>query len=93
MSDTGLDLEARRRRIRFRAGHRGLRELDILMGGFARAEGGAFDADEVVAFERLLDVPDQTLLAWLMGDAPDPDFDTPMFRRLLSFARTREGQG
>lgn len=82
-----LDLDARRRRIRYRAWHRGLRELELLLGPFSDAHSATLDHTEVVAFEALLEVDDQTVLGWLMGDAPpDPAHDTPLFRRMRASA-------
>ena len=68
MSDvTDLDLDARRRRIRYRAWHRGLRELELLLGRFVEDGAQTLDAADIAAFEALLDVDDQTVLGWLMG--------------------------
>ncbi len=85
-----LDIETRRRRLRFRAWHRGIRETDIIMGRFADAESDAFSADDIDAFERLLDIPDHDMLAWVTGAIPVPDEDlTPMLARILAFHGTR----
>lgn len=82
-----LDLDARRRRIRYRAWHRGLRELELLLGPFADAESATLDETDVTAFEALLEADDQTVLGWLMGDAPpDAAYDTPLFRRMRASA-------
>ena len=35
-----LELDARQRRILFRSWHRGMREMDLLLGRFANAEIG-----------------------------------------------------
>lgn len=80
------DLETRRRRIKFRAWHRGMREMDLLLGPFVDAELASFDAQDVADFEALLDVPDQTAFQWMLGtSAPDPAHDTPVWRRLTAF--------
>ena len=80
------DLDARRRRIKFRAWHRGLREVDLLLGRFVDAKLGTLDESDIAAFEALLDVPDQELLGWLMGyGPPDLQHDTPLWQRLRTF--------
>jgi antitoxin CptB len=80
------DTEIRRRRLRFRAWHRGIREMDLLMGGFADAQLTRLDDDELTAFEALLEVPDHDVLAWLTDQAPlPPGQDTPFFRKLKRF--------
>lgn len=38
ISRTSADLDPRRRRILFRAWHRGIREMDLILGQFAEAE-------------------------------------------------------
>src|SRR5579863_2210326 len=81
VSSAGLD--ARRRRILFRAWRRGLREMDLVMGHFADQEIAGMSEADLSAFERLLDVPDPDLLAWIMGEAPIPrEYDTPVLERL-----------
>jgi antitoxin CptB len=84
-----LDIGARRRRLRFRAWHRGMREVDLLLGRFADAVIEDLDETELAGFEALLDVPDPDVLAWITGElAVPPDDDTPLLRRLLSFHGT-----
>ena len=84
ISSEGLD--ARRRRLLFRAWHRGMREVDLITGRFADAHIAGLSAAEVDAFERLMDVPEPDLLAWVMGAAAiPPEHDTALFRRICAF--------
>ena len=86
ISSVGLD--ARRRRLLFRAWHRGMREVDLITGRFADAHIGTLGEAEVADFERLMDVPEPDLLNWVMGAAETPkDYDTALFRRLCAFHR------
>ena len=86
ISSEGLD--ARRRRLLFRAWHRGMREVDLITGRFADAHLGTLSDREVTEFERLMDVPEPDLLNWVMGAAEIPAaYDTPLFRRLCAFHR------
>jgi len=81
LSSAGLD--ARRRRILFRAWRRGMREMDLVMGQFADAQLPGLSEAELDQFERLLDAPDPSVLAWITGEEPVPaDHDTPLFGRL-----------
>ena len=83
---TGADLDVRRRKILFRAWHRGTREMDLLMGRFADAALAGMSKVELDEFERLIDAPDPDLFSWIMGEADAPaDYDTPLFRRLKDF--------
>ena len=80
------DLAVRRKRVRFRAWHRGMREVDLLLGRFADAHLAELGADELSAFEALLDVPDQDVLAWLTGAGEPPDGPAvPVLGRVYAF--------
>ena len=81
LSSAGLD--ARRRRILFRAWRRGIREMDLVMGEFADARLPAMSDAELDAFEWLLDAPDPAALAWITGEEPVPaEHNTPLFAQL-----------
>ena len=88
-SSEGLD--ERRRRLLFRSWHRGTREMDLIMGRFADANIGALTETELGDFERLTDVPEPELYAWITGDRPvPPEHDTALFGRLRDFARNTQ---
>ena len=55
------DVESRRRRAAFRAIHRGSKEMDWLVGRFAQARLADMPLETLVAFERLLLLPDPNL--------------------------------
>ncbi len=83
---TSAALDPRRRKILFRAWHRGMRENDLIMGGFADAHIGELSEAELDEFERLIEVLDRDLLSWITGEAQVPEnYDTPVFRRLKAF--------
>lgn len=81
----GLSLDARRRRIRFRAWHRGTREMDMVLGPFADAELDGLDEETVGELERLMALPDRDLFTWFSTGAVPPEQDTPIFRRIKAF--------
>lgn len=83
----------RRRRILFRATHRGTYENDILIGGFVRARLAAFTPDELDALEAVMDLPDAMLADWLTGRQPvPPEMDGPMLRAMVKAAEDGEGR-
>ena len=82
------DLDIRRKRLIYRANHRGTKEMDILVGGFANAALGRLSAEELDQFERLLDVPDQDLYGMIVADAPvPPALDHTVMRAIIAFSR------
>jgi antitoxin CptB len=91
-SSEGLDL--RRRKLLFRSWHRGMREMDLIMGGFGDAKVEHLSERELTEFERLIDVPDRDLLAWITGEeAVPPEFDSALFRDLRDFRLSAGGGG
>lgn len=86
MVRSSLGLDERRRRLLYRSWHRGTREMDLIMGRFADAALGELTDTEVAELERLAEVPDPELYAWLTGARHVPDdYDLAVFRRLRDF--------
>ena len=78
--------KTQRKKLHYRAWHRGVREMDLLLGGFADAWLPRLDAGEMAQFEALLSIDDATLYDWLRGRAPvPPTARSPILRRLLTF--------
>jgi antitoxin CptB len=90
MTDTVRDPDSphpdlRRRRLLFRATHRGTHELDLLIGGFVSSRLAAFSVEELTAIERLLDLPEPDLAEWLTRrQAVPPEHDHPMLRAMIA---------
>lgn len=70
-------LDSRRRRLLFRATHRGTTETDRLVGGFVEPRLASFDEATLSALEALMELPDVDLADWLTGRRPIPD-DLPV---------------
>ena len=80
-------LDARRRRLLFRATHRGTHETDLLVGGFVAPRVASMSDAELDSVEEILELPDVGLADWLTGRAPiPPAVDTPMLRRIRAAA-------
>jgi antitoxin CptB len=78
-------LDTRRRRLLFRATHRGTHENDLMIGGFVRANLAAFGAEDFDELEALLDLSDTDLADWLTGRRPIPDDSPSMLRRIRAY--------
>lgn len=80
----------RLRRLRYRAWHRGTREMDLILGPYADARLSTMNAKELDRFEALLEEVDTDLFDWLMGNEPTPpDADHLLLSDLLAFKLTR----
>src|ERR1700732_4444588 len=81
-----LSLDARQRRILFRSWHRGMREMDLVLGRFADAEIGSLCDSELDDYELLLEARDRDVFSWLTGEAEIPSlYDTPVLRKIRAF--------
>ena len=79
-------LDPRRRRARFRAWHRGMREMDIILGGFADARTDGMADHDLADFEALMEIPDPTLFDWIAGRAePAPQYRTALLAAIVAF--------
>ncbi|HSV04309.1 MAG TPA: succinate dehydrogenase assembly factor 2 [Phenylobacterium sp.] len=80
------DKDARLKKLRFRAWRRGFREADLILGPFADRHVPNFSEAELGWFERLLEVPDPDLYAWIVGRAEPPaEFCGPIMDRIRAF--------
>jgi antitoxin CptB len=77
--DATDDLSARKRRLAFRASHRGTKEADLMIGGFVERNLESFTADDILWFEQLLEETDVDIMSWVTRSktAPEP-YNTPM---------------
>jgi antitoxin CptB len=84
--DAGEDIAIRRRRLRYRAWHRGTREMDLVLGPFADAHLDTYDNPELDRLEALMDEEDTDLLKWVMGQEPvPPDTDAELLGRIIDY--------
>ncbi|WP_448582529.1 FAD assembly factor SdhE [Thermaurantiacus sp.] len=80
---TEAPLEFRLKRAWWRATHRGTKEADLLIGGFAARYLDGMTSAELAWFEALLEEQDVDILAWAFGTAEPPAaLAGPMFERL-----------
>ena len=78
-----MDRKDRLNRLRFRSHHRGVREADLMIGGYFDRWHEAWSDAEMSWFEALLEEQDIDILAWAMGSAAVPArWQGEMMRRL-----------
>jgi len=83
---SGETRDPRLKKILFRCWHRGMKEMDLLLGGFAEAEIDRLSEEELRELEHLLTAHDQDLYAWMTGRKPLPqEWDGPLYRRIIAY--------
>ncbi len=84
-------LDIRRRRLLYRANHRGTYENDLLIGGYVSRHIGTMTESQMDALEEVMELPDADLADWLTGRRAIPaDRDTPTLRAIRAFALAPE---
>lgn len=84
------DIAIRRRRMRYRAWHRGTREMDMVLGHFADARLENYDSAQLDRLEKLMDEQDTDLLKWVMKqEAPPAEVDAELVVELRQFQAER----
>ena len=79
-------IDARRKRLLYRANYRGFKEADILLGGFAKANVETLSNEAIGQFEALLANKDHDIYDWITGKHPAPaEFDTPVLEMIRAF--------
>ena len=84
MEHQTTELDALRRRLLWRATHRGLKELDLVLGGFAKDHVALLSRAELDEFSEIVALADTDLFAWLMRERPAPVERLPLLTRVLA---------
>ena len=74
--------ETRLKRLRLRSWRRGIKEMDLILGGFADNGLADLDAPALDAYEALLEENDWDLYYWVTGARETPDEHRPMIETL-----------
>ena len=74
--------QTRIKRLRMRSWRRGIKEMDLILGGFADAELAGLDGAMLDAYERLLEENDWDLYYWVTGARETPDEHRALIGRL-----------
>ncbi|WP_435642099.1 succinate dehydrogenase assembly factor 2 [Micavibrio aeruginosavorus] len=73
-----------RRRLMYQSDHRGTKEMDIILGRFARAYVQGFTESELADYAGVLQLNDVDLYNWVTGQATPPaNVMTPVLQKLI----------
>ncbi len=79
-------MDDRRKKLRFRSWHRGMKEVDLILGRFADVHLPKMSNEELDQFEDLLACNDQSLYEWFNGKSSLPQkYDNDIMRLLMNF--------
>ncbi len=80
-------MDTRTKRMRFRAWHRGFKEMDLILGSFADRRLETLNAEELDQFEAILAEEDGPLYHWITGKVEMPSaFETPIMAEICDFS-------
>lgn len=86
----GEDIAMRRKRLRYRAWHRGTKEMDLILGPFADAHVDGYDTAQLDRLEALMNEEDPPLLTWVMGQVTPPEHvDTAFLAEVVADHQAR----
>jgi antitoxin CptB len=63
------------KKLLYRSNHRGTKEMDLLIGGFANENLNKLNPDELKEFELLLNFTDKELSTWLVDNKKNIDLE------------------
>ena len=63
------------KKLLYRSNHRGTKEMDLLIGGFANQNLNKLNSDELKEFELLLNFTDKELSSWLVDNKKNIDLE------------------
>ena len=86
MNSQSDDDATRRKRLLWRATHRGIKEMDLILGGFVVRHIESFDAGQLSELEAIIDISDQEMLTWATKQAPIPaEHASPLLVQILDY--------
>lgn len=83
MTEKPTDLDLRRKKALWRATHRGMKEMDLMLGGYAQKNLANMTSAQLAEFEQILNISDSLLNDWLTDKLQPPEgVQTPMFAEI-----------
>ncbi len=79
--------DTRLKRLRIRSWRRGIKEMDLILGGFSDAELARLPDEDVAVYEDLLAENDHDLYQWVTGQSAPPPRFAPLIAQIAAHAR------
>ena len=72
------------KKLLFKASHRGIKEMDIILGSFAEKNLETMNEENLKLFEEILEIPDPDLYKWFASeDVSIPEKYTALVKEIL----------
>ncbi|MCP5085702.1 MAG: succinate dehydrogenase assembly factor 2 [Rhodobacteraceae bacterium] len=82
--------ETRLRRLKMRSWRRGMKEMDLILGGYADTEMPKLDDAALDAHETLMEENDQDLYLWVCGVGEAPEPLKPALERVSAYLQQKQ---
>lgn len=84
------EIDILRKRLLYQSQHRGMKEMDVILGDFAEQALQTMTEEELVQFEDILAFPDQEVYGWFFEGLPHPEeISAPLLERIDDFIKDR----
>lgn len=78
------------KKLLYRSTHRGCKEMDSILGEFAKHNLDALSEEELILYEKLLDVEDACIYDWVSGRLNPPDeHSNLLLSKIIDFANRK----
>ena len=75
--------ETRLRRLKLRSIRRGIKEMDLILGGFAQSGLEGLSDAELALYDEMLSESDHDMYAWASGQAAAPDRFAALIEKIM----------
>lgn len=72
------------KKIIYNANHRGMKETDVLLGGFAKSHLDNLSLEDQSVFNNLLEELDADILSWCLGNVPSPPIYEDLIQKIVT---------
>jgi len=72
-------------KLTMRCSRRGIKEMDVILGGFAKTELVKLAPEELTTLETMLEENDHDILAWIMGRKETPSSYEALIQKVKTY--------
>ena len=88
-----MDFDHLKKKLLYQSTHRGCKELDIILGSFAKKFLMDLESKSVKQYEDLLEAPDNDIYNWVIEkNIPPKRYDTKLLNSIISFNKKKYDQ-